>query len=312
MAQSILSMAIDVCDRNTVKAPTTLFDTNDKIARILRMAANDTVRDIMRSAMRNGLSGYKAQWVFSTKPGVYSYKLPPDFYRVIPGTEQRDRWPLGILGPVNPQTWSNWVSGLGYSAVPMGWRIANDLIHLEPIPTQTEAVVIEYMSRYVVMRAATDADLAPVDGRLEPIAPLVPRDGYLGTGALSAVQSGGSAWGTALWGTGVWGSTPEQEMRRIPAEVPATKHPEYQVRAERFTSDDDTSAMDDSHVLSLGMTWRLLKGMRKPYAEEKNEYEDEKDRFLGDDASQGRTIVFGELRTRHEIEALGSGNWMLS
>lgn len=313
MARTIKELAVEVCDRATVNAPETLFGTNDRIARILRVAAKDTLRDIMRAAMKNGVSGFHSQWVFATKPGVYAYRMPPDLYKMIPGTEQRNRWPLGILGPVNPQTWSNWIAGLQYTAVPMGWRIKNNLIHFEPVPTQEEMVVIEYLSRYPVARDATDADLAPVGGYLQPISPLLPREGYIADGALDAVETtSGSKWGTATWGASVWGSTPRSELRRIPTSSSNTRFPEYQVRAEEFTADTDTCAIDDDHIVSLGMTWRLRKGLSMPYAEVYDEYEREKDVFLANDASRGRTIVFGESGPHEEIAPLGEGQWMVT
>jgi len=311
VAKTILELAVEVCDRVTVNTPTTIFGTNDRTSRILRMAAKDTLRDIMRSAMRNGLSGFQSQWVFATQPGVYAYRLPPDFYKMIPGTEQRNRWPLGILGPVSPQTWSNWISGLAYTAVPMGWRIKNNLIHFEPPPSSSEIVIIEYLSRYPVSRAATDADLQPVNGRLAPVAPLVPREGYIGDGALDVVSlTDGSKWGAATWGTAVWGETAMGKLRRIPPKD--TSFPDYQVRAEEFTADTDVCAIDDDYVVSLGMTWRLLKGLSMPYAEAFDEYEREKDVFLANDGSRGRTLVFGESGVQNEIEPLGDGNWMVS
>ena len=313
MARTILEIAVEVCDRATVNCPTTLFDTNDRIARNLRVAAKDTLRDLMRDAMKNGLQGFHSQWVFAVKPGIYAYPLPPDFYKMIPGTEQRNRWPLGILGPVTPQTWSNWLSGLAYTAVPMGWRISNNLIHFEPPPTQEEVVIIEYLSRYPVARDATEADLAPVDGFLQPIAPLIPRDGYIGADSLGAViGSGASTWGTGTWGTAVFGSTPAKELRRIPTKAGETAFPNYQVRAENFTADTETSALDDDHVLSLGMTWRLRKGLSMPYAEAKDEYEREKNVFLANDASRGRTLTFGDDGPKNEIEPLGGGNWAVT
>jgi hypothetical protein len=310
VARTILDIATEVCDRVTVNVPSTLFGTNDNIARKLRVAAKDTLRDLMRGAMKNGISGFHSQWVFATKPGVYAYQLPPDFYKMLPGTEQRSRWPLGILGPVTPQTWSNWISGLQYTAVPMGWRIKNNLIHFEPPPTQEEIVVIEYLSRFPVARDATDADLAPVNGYLQPIAPLVPREGYIHGDALDVVETTGPTWGEAVWGTAVWGTTAISELRRIPTS--STKFPDYQVRAEEFTSDDDLCAIDDDHVVSLGMTWRLRKGLMMSYAEEYDEYDREKDVFLSNDGSTARTVVFGDTGPREEIAPLGDGQWSVT
>jgi len=306
--RTIKELATEVCDRVTVNTPETIFGTNDRIARILRTAAKDTLRDIMRSAMKNGVSGFQSQWVFATKPGVYAYRMPPDLYKLIAGTEQRSRWPLGILGPVDPQTWSNWVAGIRTTSVPMAWRIKNNLIHFEPTPVREEIVVIEYLSRYPVVRAATDDDLEIVDGRLTPVAPLVPRDGYLGDDALNAVERDSSSkWGAAEWGTALWGKTATAQLGRIP--VKSSKFPAFQVREENFAHDDDICAMDDDHALSLGMTWRLRKGLSMRYAEELNEYETEKEIFLAQDASRARNIGFGNGNYGADVVPLGDGNW---
>lgn len=310
MSRSIKELSIEVCDRVTVNTPETIFGTNDRIARILRTSVNDILRDIMRSAMRNGVSGFQSQWVFATKPGVYAYRMPPDLYKVIPYTEQLGRSPIGILGPVNPQTWNNWVSGASYSTIPMAWRIKNNLIHFESTPTKEEIVIIEYLSRFPAVRDATDDDLEIVDGRLTPIASLVPRDGYVAPDALNAVEREGSKWGSAEWGTALWGKTATAELGRIP--VTSTKFPAFQVREEKFQSDDDICAIDNDHVVSLGMTWRLRKGLSMPYAEEMNEYETEKDLFLAQDGSIGRDFSFGNGNSGDEVTPLGNGIWSVS
>jgi len=313
VARTIKELAVEVCDRATVNTPEEIFGNNDRIARILRVAIKDTLRDIMRGAMKNGVSGFHSQWVFATKPGVYAYRMPPDLYKMIAGTEQRNRWPLGILGPVNPQTWSNWIAGMQYTAVPMGWRIKNNLIHFEPTPTTEEIVVIEYLSRYPVARDATDKDLQSVGGYLQPISPLVPREGYLSDNAYKNVDDGiEPQWGEATWGTSAWGKTPAEELRRIPATTSNAKFPAYQVRAENFAHDTDRCAIDDDHVVSLGMTWRLRKGLSMSYAEIYDEYEREKDVFLANDASRGRTISFGNIAPHEEVAPLGAGQWLVT
>lgn len=314
MARTVRELAIEVCDRVTVNTPDTIFGNNDRIARNLRIALKDTIREIMRLSMKNGVSALHSQWIFATKPGIYAYRTPPDFHKMIPGTEQRNRWPLGILGPVNPQTWSNWISGLETVAVPMGWRIKNNLMHFEPVPQAEELIVIEYISRFPAIRDATPEDMAPVDGRLEPISPLVPREGYVAKQALDAVDvMSPSDWGVAQWGTALWGETPLEVMRRIPYDPAETNlFPPYQVRKPEFDNDNDICAFDDDHVISLGMTWRLRKGLRMDYAEAYDEYERETDVFLANDASRARTFSIGEGIVEHEVAPLGDGQWSVS
>ena len=49
MARSILEIAQEAAERDkTAPAPAQLFGTNDRVARILRVAAKDTMRDLMR------------------------------------------------------------------------------------------------------------------------------------------------------------------------------------------------------------------------------------------------------------------------
>lgn len=311
MARSILEIAKEVCDRALTNSPTSLFENNDRSARILRVAAKDTIRDLMRDAMKNGATPFRSQWAFATRPNVYAYELPPDFFKIIPGTEQRDRYPLGILGPVSPQTWSNWITGMKVATVPMGWQIKNNLIWFEPTPAEAELVVIEYLSSWPVARDATDADLENVNGYLTPIEPFVPRDGYITAAAMNALESqGGSKWGEAEWGTAVWGTLPHEQVRRIPTTAKRNAFPAYQVRAPEFTTDTDTTAFgNDDHLLSLGMTWRLKKGLNMPYAEERDEYEREKGVFLANDGSRGRTINLERTSVLHAAEPLGGGRW---
>lgn len=312
MAKTLMELAESICDRvMPANTPTKLFDTNDRTARRLRMAAKDTIRDIMRSCEESGVSGFHSQWVFATKPGIYSYRMPPDYYRMIPDTEQRGRWPLGIIGPVSPSTWSNWVSGQAATVVPMGWRIKNNTIHFEPPPAQVELVVIEYLSRFMVARDATDDDLEPVDGRLTVKAPLVPRDGYIADGALDAVPTGGTKWGEATWGAAVWGETPTEALRRIPPNGEAQGFPAFQVRQEEFQSETDRCALDDDYVVELGMLWRFLRSLGKPYSQEQDDYEREKGVFLASDASKARTFSFGSNSISYETVPLGGGQWLV-
>lgn len=314
MTQTIFEIAQEVCDRVTVNVPSTLFDTNDRIARILRTAAKDITRDIMRDGMRNGLTAFQSQWVFATRPGVYAYQLPPDFYRMIPRTEHYGASPIGVLGPVSPQTWSGWTAGAAATIIPMGWRIKNNLIHLASTPTKEEIVVIEYLSRYSVARDATNADLLPVSGRLVPISPLVPIDGYIAPDAADVLEktiSSASDWGQAYWGSAVWGNTARDILHRIPVSTSNTRFPAFKVRAETFTDDNDTSAFQDTHVLSLGLTYMLRKGLQMPYLDDFNEYETEKETMLAHDGGAMRTINIGG-ETINEVEPIGNGRWLVS
>ena len=200
MARSILEIAKEAAERdNTAPAPATLFGTNDRIARILRVAAKDTMRDYLRRSNWVGMSDLHSTWVLALQPGRFAYDLPVDFLRMIPDTEFRNGWPMGLIGPATPQAWSAWLSGQTTMATPMGWRVRNGVVFFDPTPATAEQVTIEYISSYPVVSPIVSGDY---DASTPPnsIPPTVPRDGFVDPGASELVyETTGSefAYGTA-------------------------------------------------------------------------------------------------------------------
>lgn len=318
MPRSILEIAREAAERdNTAPPPVTLFGAdNNRVARILRVAAKDTMRDYMRQAGWQGLSELHSTWSFNTRPHIYAYPLPPDFLRPIPRTEQRDGWPMGLLGPASPQTWAAWISGLEAVTAPMGWRIRNNLLWIEPPPAEAEVLAIDYISRYPVVGTLALDDLDLTAKPIKVNVPAVPRDGYLAVtnpdlatdpdATDARYDMAGVGWDVGTWGADLW-----EMLRRI---HPLTgQEPLPQVRRPEFTEDTDTSAFDDDYLLSLGMTFRLRKGLGLDYAEAAAEYEAEMDMKLNADAAQGgRHIAVGCSGDGPDVLPLGAGRWMLS
>lgn len=314
MPKTILKIAQGVCDRETVNAPETLFGTNDRHARVLRKAASDTVHEIMDRATAIGVSGLAAQWAFATRPGIYCYRLPPDFYREIPNTEFRQQWSLGVYGPVGPEAWNLWLSGSEATALPMSWRIRNNLIWIEPVPTEAEVVVIDYLSNFMVTRDATASDMEVRDGYQLPKAGLVPRDGYVTEETLALVQTTTTAvWGAAVWGGSVWGTTAEAELRRIPgASDTYDGFPPFQVRQEDFQADTDVCALGDDHLLSLGMSYRLRRSLSMSFTVRRDEYLRRMDTFLSRTNGAAKPIALDRSPSQAELMPLGNGRWRIS
>lgn len=108
MARSILAIAKEAAERDsTAPAPTALFGSNTKVAKTLLVAATDTMREYMRRSGHTGLSEFHSTWVFALQPGRFAYPLPPDYLRMIPNTEHRGGWPLGLVGPASAETWAS-------------------------------------------------------------------------------------------------------------------------------------------------------------------------------------------------------------
>lgn len=318
MPRSILEIAQEAAEREATAAPpVSLFDsTNNRIARILRVAAKDTMRDYMRQGGWQGLSELHSTWTFNTRPGVFAYPLPPDFLRPIPRTEQRDGWPMGLLGPASPQTWAAWISGMEAVTAPMGWRIRNNLLWIEPPPAEAEILAIDYVSRYPVVGTLSITDLDLTTTPISVITPAVPRDGYLAvTNAGLAIDADatdglfdtdGVGWDVGTYADELWNA-----LRRINPMSAAAPLP--QVRRAEFTEDTDTPAFDDDYLLSLGMHFRLRRALGLNYAEAAAEYEAEMDIKANADAAQaGRMIPVGGQDDGYDVLPLGAGKWMLS
>lgn len=315
MNRTILEIAQEAAERDaTAPAPLQLFGTNNRISRILRQAAKDTLREYLRTSDWQGLSEFQSTWVFALQKGRYAYPLPPDFLRIIPRTEQRNGWPLGLVGPASPQAWAAWIYGGSAVAAPMGWRIRNNVLWIEPVPEKAELVAIEYISRYPVISEIREGDF---DLTLDPpqtYAPIVPRDGHLSlpNDELVAVDDPDDfEYGTGPgFEDGEWPAESMEYLRRL--NPLSNVEPLPEVRRPEFEADTDRPAFDDDYVLSLGMTFRLRRALGLPFAEHAAEYESELDMKAATDAGGARSFRLGNCGERAGIQVpLGDGRWMV-
>lgn len=314
MARTILEIAQEAAERDaTAPPPSTLFDTNARTARILRTAAHDVLREVMRGGGWRGMSELLATWAFTLAPGRYAYPLPPDYLRWVPRTEQRDGWPLGLVGPASPQAWSRWIFGGEAVAAPMGWRVRNNAIWIEPVPTRAELVVVEYVSRYPVVGPVRTADLDLAAKPIRAESPFVLRDGYMAVsepGAVDVQDGGDYGPGGGGWDVDEYGEEIFEALRRLhplSAEAPLPE-----VRRPYFTADADKPAFDDDYILSLGMTFHLQRALGLPYAERAAEFEAEMEARAGDDAGGARGFRLGSEIDGYETVPLGGGQWLVS
>ena len=316
MGRTILEIAKEAAEREaTAPAPATLFGDNNRIAKILRGAAKDTMREYLRASRWEGQSEFHSQWVFSLIPGRFAYPLPPDFLRMIPNTEQRGGWPMGLIGPATPEVWARWMSGAAAVTAPMGWRIKNNVLFLEPTPQHSEMVMIEYITRYPVVSEIKTGDYDLTSQVPVTIAPIVPRDGWIEPGTQVPIPSApddfsydtGDGQG---FDQGLWVSEPSEILKRLNPNSIVRPLPE--VRRPEFEHDDDRPAFEDDYLLSLGMTWRLQRALTLPYAELAAEYEAEMANKLAEDAGGARDFRIGRDRYGCDVLPLGGGTWLVS
>lgn len=280
MAREILSIAQEAAERSMrADPPSTLFSTNERVARILRVAAHDVSMEMMRRVQGgSGWSALHSTWVFRLEEGVGSYKLPPDYGRMIPGTEHRETWNISLLGPAPAQVWHQWLYGLSVPIAQMGWRVQNGRMYVEPIPGYSEFATIGYVSRWPVVNPVDGADYmkagVAADDAERVTLPLVTREGYLGTSPEALGMTDAEFRAT---------------FRLLAPTQGVDVASDAMARKERFTADIDMPALDE-HVLSLGMTARLLRGLSEPYAQEQADYEEALEVAFSDDHGQARDI----------------------
>lgn len=316
MARTILEICQEAAEREaTAPAPATIFGDNNRIARIMRQAIKDTMRDYLRASRWVGQSAFHSQWVFSLKPGRFAYPLPPDYLRMIANTEQRGGWPMGLIGPATPETWARWVSGAAAVTAPMGWRIKGNALFLEPTPANEELVFIEYVSSYLVVSEIKTGDYDLTSQVPVTFAPVVPRDGWIAHDTVVDLAEGPDTFAYDEadgqgWDEGVWTAEPSEILRRINPN--SLQGPLPQVRRAGFSHDDDRPAFEDDYLLSLGVTWRTQRALGLPYAEIAAEYEAEKDAALTEDAGGARGFRLGNSGQTVDVLPLGDGKWMVS
>lgn len=317
MSRTILDIAQEAAERDaTAPAPPKLFGTNDRIARILRGAAKDTVREYLRASNWQGLSEFQSTWVFGLQAGKFAYQMPPDYLRMIPNTEHREGWPLGLVGPASPQAWADWLFGTATVVAPMGWRIRNSVLWIEPPPAKAELVAIEYISRYPVVSEIRQGDFNLSLDPPQTYAPIVPRDGHLSLRDASLVTKDDPDDAEYLTGPGYdageWPSDPMEILRRL--NPMSAEAPLPEVRRPEFTADTDRPAFDDDYMLSLGMTFRLRRALGLPYAEHAAEYEDQMEMTASSDAGGQRAFSLNGNGSYGDAEQvpLGNGRWLIS
>lgn len=319
MARTLLEIGRAACIRAGLAPPTQIVGSNHTTARRIAVAAEDTISHMARRAGHGGWSDLRSEWVFMLRPGKYAYALPADFLRPATGTFRRDGSPFSMLAPASPRQWAAYRSGPTEPVAPYAWRIANGALVIEP-PAQAEEIMrFEYQSRYPVVRSAAITDyqiMGPsADGSSTfylPRVGLVPLEGAIDVNPGDVATEAGSSWDVAPpgWDEAKWGGPLEGYYALFRREVPLAA---AKVRVPTFESDDDEPAFRFEHPVSLGITWRMLRQLRQPYAEERAEYEAAVSAALGWDNGGAHDILVGaEAEWPDAYPTADSTRWMVS
>ena len=86
----------------------------------------------------------KADYSFSTSPGVAGYALPSDFYRMIPSTQWDNTAKWALNGAATDSFWSAIQSGIITVGIRMWFRLKGGNFVLAPTPTDVRTIVYSY------------------------------------------------------------------------------------------------------------------------------------------------------------------------
>jgi hypothetical protein len=152
-------------------APTTIIGNSSPDAILLKSAANQIGRDLVRSYKWQAL---KATYTFNTSNGTQGYDLPSDFKRFANLTfwDRSNDWEL--IGPMSASEWQALNSGIVVSGIQSYFHIAGGQLLLYPTPTDARTIAYDYYSKYFCESSGgtgqdgwlADTDIALLDDEL--------------------------------------------------------------------------------------------------------------------------------------------------
>lgn len=115
-----------------------------QLRRLLKGLGEELVRDYRWTHLQR-------QYNVVTTPGVDAYALPPDFARLIDGTEWNRTQQMPLGGPINAQGWQLLKAHSASGTVWLNFRIAGNHFFLHPVPGTVESLFFEYITRRWVL-----------------------------------------------------------------------------------------------------------------------------------------------------------------
>lgn len=138
---TLLSICRNVCYETGFGEPATIIGNTDETALQLRTLINRAGRTLARKPWEV----LQKQHTFTTVASTESYAKPTDFGFFFSDTcwDRTNYWAL--RGSLSPQEWQRAKSGLG-SVIRSRFRVKGGLIYIDPVPSSSNDMVIEYVS----------------------------------------------------------------------------------------------------------------------------------------------------------------------
>lgn len=128
-------------------APDTVIgNTDQQVKQYLALATREGRDLAAREGPAGGWQQLRKEWTFSLVAAQATYTPPADLAFLIPqtGWDRTARWQL--MGPLSPQEWQVIKSGLSPAGPRLRYRLMGGLLYIDPTPTDTDSMVLEYYS----------------------------------------------------------------------------------------------------------------------------------------------------------------------
>ena len=139
---SLLSLCQNACRDTGFAVPSTIVGSTNETAIQLLALANRAGKLLAKKPWQ----AIQSEYTFSTVASTATYALPSDYGWFINDTawDRTDYWRL--RNSLSPQAWQEYKSGINASVPRSRWRIRNNLIYVDPTPSSTLSMVVEYVS----------------------------------------------------------------------------------------------------------------------------------------------------------------------
>lgn len=128
-------------------APTFVVGNTDTTAIQMLALAQREGRELSRMAgLWGGWPQLRGEYIFNTAIGTDNYAFPADFQYFIPSTQWDRTFKWQLIGPLEAQEWQVLKSGITVAGPRIRWRLMDQRIYLDPVPSAVDQIVFEYYS----------------------------------------------------------------------------------------------------------------------------------------------------------------------
>lgn len=144
---TLLQMVTQAAAEIGQTAPTLIVGNSDTTAiQMLALAQRQGRESAKLTGPWGGWPQLRGEYVFSTAIGVDNYAFPVDFQYLIPQTQWDRTFKWQLLGPLEAQEWQVLKSGITVAGPRIRWRVINQRMYLDPVPSSVDTIAFEYYS----------------------------------------------------------------------------------------------------------------------------------------------------------------------